>query len=84
MMLAWICATATSVRVILLASVACEAANEAVMAENVRTIFMRVRKSLAERVMYCRGCVEVLDPGISDRAMGMGREGFGGPEGIGV
>ena len=36
----------TSMRVILSASVACEAANEAVLAENVRTISMRDRKSL--------------------------------------
>ena len=33
-------------------SVAWEAANEAVMAENVRTASMIVRKSLVERVMY--------------------------------
>ena len=50
-------------RVILFANVACEAANEAVVAENVQTVSMRARKSLLERV-YCRGCVEVLGPAI--------------------
>ena len=72
MMLAWICAMAASVRVILSTSVACEAANEAVVAENVWTVSMRARKSLAERVMYCGCGVEVLDPAISDRIVGMG------------
>ena len=57
---------AASVRVILSASVACEAANEAVVAENVRTVSMRARKSLSERVMYCGDCAEVLGPTISD------------------
>ena len=60
--------------VIFSASVACEAENEAVVAENVRTVSMRAKKSLAERVMYCRGCVEVLGPDISDQAVGMGPE----------
>ena len=58
-----------SVQVILSANVACEAANEAVVAENVRTVSMRARKSLAERVMYCGGCVEVLGLAISDRTV---------------
>ena len=49
-----------SVRAILSARVACEATKEAVVAENVRTVSMRARKSMAERVMYCGGCVEVL------------------------
>ena len=71
-----------SVRVILPASVACEAANEVVVAEKVRTVSMRAKKSLAERVMYCRGCVEVLDPTISDRTVGMGPEVCGEVEGI--
>ena len=84
MMLAWICATAASVRVILSASVACEAANEAVVAENLWTVSMRARKSLAERVMYCGGCTEVLDPTIYDQAVGMGPEGSRGAEGIRV
>ena len=84
MMLAWICATAASVQVILSASVACEASNEAVVAKNMRTVSMRARKSLAERVMYCRGCAEVLGPTISDRAVGMRLEGSRGAEGIGV
>ena len=43
---------------------------------------MRARKSLAERVMYCGGCVEVLGPAISDRTMGMEPEVFGEVEGI--
>ena len=73
-----------SVRVILSASVACEAAKEAVVAENVRTISMRARKSLAERVMYNGGCVEVLDPDISDRTVDMGLEVCGEVEGIGA
>ena len=55
-----------SVRVILSASVACKAANEALVAENVRTVSMSARKSLTEKVMYCGGCVEVLSPAISD------------------
>ena len=71
-------------RVILSASVACEAANEAVVAENVRTISMRAKKSLAKRVMYCRGCVEVLGPAISDRTVGIGPELCGEVEGIGA
>ena len=73
---------ATSVRVILFASVACEAAKEAVVVENVRTVSMRARKSLVGRVMYCRGGVEVLGPAISDRAVGMGSEVSGEVEGI--
>ena len=52
-------------RGILSVSVACEAANEVVVAENVRTVSMRGRKSLAERVMYCGGCMEALDYAIS-------------------
>ena len=83
-MLAWICATEASVRVILSASVSCEAANEAVMAENVRTVSMRARKSLEERVMYCGGCVEVFYPAISDRTVGMGPKVCGEVEGIGA
>ena len=61
-------------QVIISASVACEAANEAVVAEKVRTVSMRARKFLAERVMYCGGCVEVLGHAISDRTVGMGPE----------
>ena len=71
-----------SVRVILSASVACEAENEVVVAENVRTVSMRARKSLAEKVMYCGGYVEVLGPAISDRAVGIGLEVCGEAEGI--
>ena len=83
-MLAWIYATEASVQVILSASVDCEDANEAVLAENVRTVSMRARKSLEERVMYCRGCVEVLCPAISDRTVGMGPEVCRKVEGIGA
>ena len=68
--------------VILSANVACEVANEAVVAENVRTVSIRARKSLVERVMYCGGCVEVLGPAISDRTVGMGPEVCGEVEGI--
>ena len=82
MRMAWLCATAASVRVILSANVAWEAANEAAVVENVQTVFMRARKSLVERVMYCRDGMEVLGPAISDRAVGMGPEGSGGVEGI--
>ena len=82
MKLAWICATAASVRVILSASVACEAVNEAVVAENVRTVSIRARKSLAERVMYYEGGTEVLGPAVSDREVGMGPEGSGGANDI--
>ena len=73
-----------SVQVILSASVACEAANEAVVAENVRTVSMRARKSLVERVMYCGGCVEALGPTISYRTVGMGPKVYGEVEGIGA
>ena len=81
-MLALIWAMEASMRVILFAIVACEATKEAVVAENVRTISMRAKKSLAERVMYCGGCVEVLGPAISDRTMGMEPEVYGEVEGI--
>ena len=57
---------AALVRVILSASVAWEAVNEADVVENVRTVSMRARKSLVERVMYHRGGAEVLDPTTSD------------------
>ena len=63
-----------SVRDIISASVACEAANEVIVVENVQTVSMRARKSLAERVIYCGGCVEVVSPAISDRTVGMGPE----------
>ena len=53
-------------RVILSASAAKEAANDAIVAENVRTASMIVKKSLVERMMYCGGGAEVLDPAISD------------------
>ena len=69
-------------RVILSARVACEAGKEAVVAENVRTVSMRAWKSLEERVMYCEGYVEVLDPAISDRIVGMEPEVCGEVEGI--
>ena len=73
-----------SVRVILSASVACEAANEAVVAENVRTVSKSAKKSLVERVLYCGGCVEVLGPAISDRTVGLGPEVCGEIEAIGA
>ena len=73
-----------SMRVILSASLAYEAANEVVVAANVRTVSMRARKSLAERVMYYGGGVEVLGLAISDRAVGMGPEVCGEAEGIGA
>ena len=73
---------ATSVQVILSASVAWEAANEAIVAENVRTASMIVKKSLVERVMYYWGGVEVLGSAIPDRVVGMGVEGSGGVKGI--
>ena len=73
---------ATSVQVILSASVAWEAANEAIVAENVRTASMIVKKSLVERVMYYWGGVEVLGSAIPDRVVGMGAEGSGGVKGI--
>ena len=43
---------------------------------------MRARKSMAERVMYCSGCVEVLGPVISDRKVGMEPEVCGEVDGI--
>ena len=69
-------------RVILSAKAACEAAKEAVVAENVRTISIRARKSLAERVIYCGGCAEMLGPAISDQTVGMEPEVCGEVEGI--
>ena len=69
-MLAWICATAASMRVILFASVACEVPKEVIVAENVQTVSMRARKSLVVRVMYCGGGAEVLGSAISDRTIG--------------
>ena len=53
-------------RVILSTRAACEAAKEAVVAENVRTVSIRAKKSLAKRVIYCGGYVEVLGPVVSD------------------
>ena len=52
------------------------------MAENVRIVFMRARKSLTERVMYCGHCVEVLGPAILHRIVGMEPEVCGEVEGI--
>ena len=69
-------------RVILSTRAACEAAKEAVVAENVRTFSIRARKSLAEKVKYCGGCVEVLGPAISDRTVGIEPEVCGEVEGI--
>ena len=43
---------------------------------------MRARKSLAERIIYCGGYVEVLGPTISDRTVGMEPEVYGEVEGI--
>ena len=63
-------------------SISCEAIKEALVDENVRTVSMRARKSLAERVMYCRGCVEVYGPAILDRTVGIEPEVFGEVEGI--
>ena len=68
-------------RVILFTRVVCEAAKEAVVAENVRTVSIRARKSLAERVIYCGGCAEVLGPAVSDRTAGMEPEVCGEVEG---
>ena len=45
---------------------------------------MIVKKSLVEMVMNCWGGAKVLDPAISDRAVGMGAEGSEGIEGIGA
>ena len=58
------------------------AAYEAVVAENVRTVSIRARKSLAERVIYCGGCAEVLSPAISDRTVGIEPEVCGEVKGI--
>ena len=71
-------------RVILSASVAWEAANEAAVMEYERTASIIARKSLVEMVMYCWGGVGVLGPAISDRAVGIGAEGSRGGEGIGA
>ena len=71
-------------QVVLSASAAWEAANDVVVAENVRTASMIVRNSLVERVMHCKGGTEVFGLAISDRAVGMGTEVSGGVEGIGA
>ena len=69
-------------RVILSTREACEAAKEAVVAENVRTVSIRARKSLVERIIYYGGWAEVLDPSVSDRTVGMEPEVCGEVEGI--
>ena len=69
-------------RVILSTRAACEAAKEAVVAENVRTVSIRAKKSLAERVIYFGGCAEVLGPAVSNRTVGMEPEIYGEVEGI--
>ena len=69
-------------RVILSTRAACEAAKEAVVAENVWTVSIRARKSLAKKVIYCGGCAEVLGPAVSDRTVGMEPEVCGEVEGI--
>ena len=69
-------------RVILSTRAACEAGKEAIVAENVRTVSIRARKSLAERVKYYGGCSEVLSPAISDRTVGIKPEVCGEVEGI--
>ena len=68
--------------VILSTRAACEAVKEVIVAENVRTISIRARKSLAERVIYCGGCTEVLGPSISDRTVGIEPEVCGEAKGI--
>ena len=80
MMLAWICAIEVLVRVILCTRAAYEATKEAVVAE--KTVSIRARKSLAERVIYCGGCAEVLGPAVLDRTVGMEPEVCGEVEGI--
>ena len=52
------------------------------MAENVRTVSIRARKSLVERVICCGGCAKVLGPAVSDRTVGMEPEVCGEIEGI--
>ena len=69
-------------RVILSTRAACEAAKEAVVAEIVRTVSIRARKSLEERVIYCGGCAKVLGSAVSDRTVGMEPEVCGEVEGI--
>ena len=68
--------------VILSTRAACEAAKEDVVAENVRTVSIRARKSLAERVKYCGSYAEVLGPAISDRTVGIEPEVCAEVEGI--
>ena len=69
-------------RVILSTRAACKAVKEAVVAENVRTVSIRARKSLVERVIYCGGCAEVLGSVVSNRTVGMEPEVCGEVEGI--
>ena len=52
------------------------------MAENVRTVSISARKSLAEKVMYCGGCVEVLGLAILDRTVVMEPKVYREVEGI--
>ena len=72
---------AASERVILSARDAWAVANDADMAENVRTASMMVKKSPVEMVIDSWGCAEVLGPAISEWAMGMVVEGTGGTDG---
>ena len=69
-------------RVILSTRAACEVVKEVVVAENVRIVSIRARKSLAERVIYCGGCAKVLGPAVLHRTVGMEPEVFGEVEGI--
>ena len=52
------------------------------MAENVRTVSIRAKKSLEERVIYYGGCAEMLGPAISDRIVGIEPDVYGEVEGI--
>ena len=75
---------AASMRVILLARAAWAVANDADMAENVRTASMMTRKSRVDIEIYCRGGVVVLGPTTSAGAVVLGAEGSGGAEDAGA
>ena len=59
-------------------------ANDADVAENVRTASMRTKKSRVDIEIYCDGGVLMLGPTTSAGAMVLGAEGSGGAEDVGA
>ena len=69
---------AASAQVILSARAAWAVANDADVAENVRTTSMITRKSRVDIEIYCCSGVMMLGPATSTRAVVPGAEGSGG------